>query len=533
MNSKNTQSEVTSPDEALAKLNIELAKAGLPALVSLDDTLREWETFDQLPTAEQRDELELEFADDEPDDTGATQSYAANIGARFAGEDMARASIFSARANHIRNVDPDGARRLELAAATYAERAHDKANQVRDRVAQCTAAGYEIEIGTKEKGWLLRIEGMPFARRLSDLKRATPDDGNEILRHRFLCRGGGALLVGPTGIGKSSFSMQCAIAWALGREAFGIIPARPLKSLFIQAENDDGDMAEMRDGVVNGIGLTSEQVTQACKNIFIESEDSHSGPQFFPLVLAPLLAAHKPDVVWLDPANAYLGGDTNAQKDVGPWLRNGLNPLLHEHDCAAIVVHHTAKPNANTEWTASQLSYMGGGSAEWANWPRAVLVIEGSGTHGVFRLHAPKRGNRLGWRQADGQTPSFTKIIRHAKEPGVICWQELTGDDATAVTTKAGKRQYIVEDVLAHVPVTGTVGKAALLNKLQANGMGLNRTRGLIAEAVESGRLFEWQTKRPGTRPTVSLSRTPQPTDQQGDIHTADVHGQNQPLITS
>ena len=30
------------------------------------------------------------------------------------------------------------------------------------------------------------------------------------------------------------------------------------KSLLVQAENDDGDLAEMRDGVIRGLGLSDE-----------------------------------------------------------------------------------------------------------------------------------------------------------------------------------------------------------------------------------------------------------------------------------
>ena len=99
------------------------------------------------------------------------------------------------------------------------------------------------------------LQDPPPAKRLNELVRHRQDDPDELLRHRFLCRGGGMLLVGPTGIGKSSFALQCMILWAVGREAHGIRPPRPLKSLVVQAENDDGDMAEMRDGVIGGLGL--------------------------------------------------------------------------------------------------------------------------------------------------------------------------------------------------------------------------------------------------------------------------------------
>src|SRR6266567_8862996 len=87
----------------------------------------------------------------------------------------------------------------------------------------------------------------PKARLLSELIRPKHDqDPDELLKPRFLSRGGGLLLCGPTGVGKSAYGLQCAMNWALARECLGITPARPLKSLLIQAENDDGDLAEMR-----------------------------------------------------------------------------------------------------------------------------------------------------------------------------------------------------------------------------------------------------------------------------------------------
>src|SRR5207237_658965 len=80
----------------------------------------------------------------------------------------------------------------------------------------------------------------PSARHLNELVIPQDEDHEELLKHRFLSRGGGLLFAGPTGVGKSSMAMQLMISWALGREAFGIKSARPLKSMLVQAENDDG-----------------------------------------------------------------------------------------------------------------------------------------------------------------------------------------------------------------------------------------------------------------------------------------------------
>lgn len=205
------------------------------------------------------------------------------------------------------------------------------------------------------------------ARALGDLVRPSQADPNELLKYRYLCRGGGLLLVGPTGIGKSSLSMQLMLSWALGRAAFGIQPSKPLKSLLIQAENDDGDLAEMRDGVRLGLRLGEEDGRQACANVIVCREDSLMSEEFFKQRVIPLVEQHRPDLLWIDPALAYLGGETNSQKDVGRFLRNQLNPVLHRFGCGCIVVHHTNKPPSGQErpnWKAGDFAYLGSGSAE-------------------------------------------------------------------------------------------------------------------------------------------------------------------------
>src|SRR5580704_9528316 len=66
-----------------------------------------------------------------------------------------------------------------------------------------------------------------------------------LLGNRWLCRGGGALIVAPSGQGKSVLTAQASILWACNKAAFGIKPSRPLRSLILQAEDDDGDIQEM------------------------------------------------------------------------------------------------------------------------------------------------------------------------------------------------------------------------------------------------------------------------------------------------
>jgi hypothetical protein len=358
-----------------------------------------------------------------------------------------------------------------------------------------------------------------MAQSLGELKRHDGDDPDELLKFRYLCRGGGLLLVGPTGIGKSSLSMQAALHWAVGREVFDIKPARALKSLVIQAENDDGDLAEMRDGILAGLAFGPEQSKDACDNIIIAREDSRVGVDFFSAVVRPLLAEHRPDLLWIDPALAFLGGESNSQADVGAFLRNMLNPCMHEFGAGCVVVHHTNKPptgKEKSEWSGGDFAYLGGGSAEWANWPRAVLAIRSLGSNAVFELRAGKRGGRLGWKEADGVTKSFTKAIAHATEPGIICWKEVAESELpTPKGPKERKPAPTKEDVLVHIGTTTPVSKDALRSRCNNAGIALNRINGLIAELIDAGLAYEWSIKRPGTNPQKLIARFPQPVQEE------------------
>jgi hypothetical protein len=304
--------------------------------------------------------------------------------------------------------------------------------------------------------WTPEAPSLPIiARPLSELVRPAPGDAGELLKSRYLCRGAGLLLCGPTGIGKSALAMQAAILWALGRDCFGIMPAKPLLSLLIQAENDDGDLAEMRDGIFAGLHLAPSEIVQAGASVLIFREDARTSADFLGGVISPLLAEHRPDLLWIDPALAYLGGEANAQKDVGGFLRNGLNPLLRRYGCGAVVVHHTNKPPTGREkptWTAGDFAYLGAGSAEWANWARAVLALRSIGSHRVFELRAGKRGGRLPWVETDGQTKSFARYLAHATEPGVICWREV---DPEEVPQGGRPKDYDEGDLLAVLPAEG------------------------------------------------------------------------------
>jgi hypothetical protein len=362
------------------------------------------------------------------------------------------------------------------------------------------------ETGITDKKSLTEVDSTVIARTLDEFVKPTGNDPDELLKHRFLCIGGGLLLVGPTGHGKSSLAMQFMIKWALGQSALGIEPAGPLKSLLIQAENDDGDLAEMKTGVFNGLGLTPEQQAQASGMVFVRQEVGKTGAALCSEVIEPLLRTIRPKLLWLDPALAYIGCDMNSQKEVGAFLRNHLAPLLAKYQCAVIIVHHTNKLSNDPEKQLTDFTYMGAGSAEWANWSRAILGLNKLQVGNLYELVAAKRGSRLRWKTADGEGLTMKRYIAHSKRPDTICWVEMAFAEAEELKANNGKSG---DDVMKHVPQHLLIGKSELIKLCGQNGIGKHLADGLIKELVEDELLYEVKVARTGTKPKVLISRQP------------------------
>ncbi len=227
--------------------------------------------------------------------------------------------------------------------------------------------------------------------------------------------------------------MQQDILWGLSRPAFGIRPARPLRILCIQAENDDGDLYEMTRGVCDGLGLSDEDRAAIRDRVFYASERGRTGAECLSDVVAPLLKQHRPDILRIDPLLTSLSGDVNDAKVTAAFLRTGLNPLLEEFECAAIINHHTPKvTNRNTsEWRASDWMYAGAGSADLTNWCRAMIMIDPTHTPRVFKFIAAKRGRRIDWCDNAGQRV-IVRLFCHEASDGIF-WREANEADAAQV----------------------------------------------------------------------------------------------------
>ena len=246
-------------------------------------------------------------------------------------------------------------------------------------------------------------------------------DPDTLLGNRWQCRQGSCLWIGPSGVGKSSLTLQAALTWAGGMDLFGITPTKPLKSLIIQAENDAGDVREAVQGVRKGLPHLSAMWSDLKNRVAIVSKTGISGQKFLEYTKQMVETVH-PDLLWIDNIQAYLEGDVSSQSHVMQFL-SPLRDLAVQTGVAVQLIHHTGKAITGNR-SALDWSYIGNGSSQLTNWARAVMVLmpDEEEDYGVFTLRAAKRGSRAKLCAAGG-IPSDTVSIKHGSQG--ICWEEV------------------------------------------------------------------------------------------------------------
>jgi|LakMenEpi03Aug12_release.lakeMendotaPanAssembly.Ray.scaffolds.fasta_scaffold17317_3 RecA-family ATPase len=250
----------------------------------------------------------------------------------------------------------------------------------------------------------------------------TNPDPTCLFGNRWLCEGGSMVLVGPSGVGKSTLTLQFATAWAVGMPIFGISPQKgPRKVGLIQAENDLGDVKEGMDGAVMWLckqkAASADTAAHLKKNLIFFRESSKTGAEFL-AILRTLIKEHALDVVFIDPFLAFYGDDVNDQKSMSTYLRNGLQPIIEETKVLVVFIHHTAKPKERGNHT-NELAYSGAGSSDLTNWAREIAVLSRDSEDSAFLLTLCKRGRRAGMLNAKR---AETHQIRIEHSPEGMFW---------------------------------------------------------------------------------------------------------------
>jgi hypothetical protein len=309
-------------------------------------------------------------------------------------------------------------------------------------------------------------------------------------------------VVAPSGLGKSTLSIQMAILWCCGLAAFGITPRVALRILIVQSEDDQGDCTEMSQ-MVKHLGLSPDQEKQLWTNTELVRCHDLVSWGFCQALRDRLLKAQAQgapfDLVIINPYSVYLGADVKDTKACTQFLNEWLNPILSKFAAAAILIHHTPKTNyQNTDqYKVWDWMYWGAGCAGITNWARAIVVIKPvSDDMRVYRFIAAKRGLRIGalWNN------SFDRYFAWSTIPGVLRWEDATAAQVAAATAQAsGNKTVDLDKALKQVPLIDPEYKPAVIKKIgRACKCGEKLAAAALNELIATFRVF--QVDMPGTK---------------------------------
>lgn len=336
-------------------------------------------------------------------------------------------------------LDQADRRRLQQAVRSALKMAEEGSESVQEiKEALHRELGALSASGAAHKG----VETMP----LEELRRFDRDKDPEcMIGQRWLCRKKSLLIVGQSGVGKSSLMLQMAMCWAAGKSFFGMHSQSPRRVLIIQGENDMGDVAEAFQDVCAGFdNWTDHDQSTLNTNLKILQVCGTTGSQFAHSLRIETIK-HRADFVFVDPLLSFASGNVSSTADMTRFLREQIDPVLSETGAVLVAMHHTGKPGNPDEKpgrTVTDHSYDGIGSSEITNFFRSIIILSRAHLQApLFRIRVTKRPGRSGMRDKDGNHVDEL-YISHSSVPGKVRWELASEEHVKGLQTKKPKNGF-------------------------------------------------------------------------------------------
>ena len=327
------------------------------------------------------------------------------------------------------------------------------------------------------------------------LDHKVKNDPNSLIGYerRFLSKGGSWVITGPSGVGKSTLITSLCINASAGVSWHGLTFRHALKTLVVQAENDDGDLAEMLMGGLRTVraNFSDEQFLTMGTNLIFEQVTDKIGERFTRW-LEEIIRESAAELVIIDPLLSFVGDDISQQKVASHFLRDLLQPVLKRTGAICVLVHHTGKP-PKEKIKDADLTYSGLGSSEIVNWPRATSLLAATGTEGVYRFTNCKRGNRAQMIDEFSGCPSKAIYLKHGEQKDGLQWVQTRYEESEEEAPK-GRGASKRSDRAAPETFLSMLGPCVTYKDLydtlsRAGNLSGYATKGLIADMI-MGRLL-------------------------------------------
>jgi AAA domain len=269
-----------------------------------------------------------------------------------------------------------------------------------------------------------------------------------------------SIVAGDSTIGKSSLVCLLGLCVATGVPFLGR-KTDPRRVLYFDLENSLHDYKEMRDALVQFLGLVN-----APEDFLLVTE---------PRDLEPLISKIKPGLVVIDSFRAFRPEVTEKNPVAGQWLKE-MRGLARKYNCSFVFIHHLRKPKSGEQSIAlteetrvvNWLLEMEGPRALVNQTDVRVAVAEGDGNPAALKVKWSRRV------YGDSPLVLLERIYENGVEPAG--YRSVTGDDLLSPKQK---------DALTKLPNPPV--EFSFKDAKQALGDGDNRTGEFLRESKRLG----------------------------------------------
>jgi AAA domain len=350
-------------------------------------------------------------------------------------------------------------------------------------------------------------------RNIDEILEMSFDDKELVLRNGYLATGERTAICGMGGVGKSRLVTQLALCCRAGRDFLGWETQRPeLRWLLLQTENSN---RRLKYDLGRMLGAFTRDEQEAIKaGVFLHTLETDDDG-FLTLDIenaeriADAITAVDADIVVFDPLRDFSSDDLNSDRCMTETLRE-LSRITRRGNPKRIplMLHHagTGKPGIQKA-TGFDRSSFGRNSKVLFSWTRAQINVSPGlpNDNSVIVVSSAKCSNAREFEPFAAELDDVTMLYRLKEDFDFDAWQH------SLESPRGGVEKLGVDIILDLLPVTGSIPKSDVIERLRGKGIGEKRSRPFIAEHLAPpGPIYEWRIKRSCARDAIHLSRYPQ-----------------------
>lgn len=221
-----------------------------------------------------------------------------------------------------------------------------------------------------------------------------------------------AIVTGSEGSGKSMMLRQMALCAAAGVHPFTFRPHRPVRVLYVDAENPKSIMVRKFRDIQHALRERGTPAGDGWIQRFAQGMDL--AQQRDRLALHNLCMLTRPELLVIGPAyKLYVGGSNSREEDLARQVTSVLDSLREEFGFALVLEHHSPHENQSTGKRSGRPI----GSSLWRRWPEYGLGLVLTDSGRTDRGNEWRTAELTHWRGAREERPWPTELESGGRLP--------------------------------------------------------------------------------------------------------------------